>query len=124
MMQDTCVKRPYDIKHLKQDIIFEFSDLANNFYWRKVQISKVREICIDPSKNTIKIKYDLRKPAQIADVFKKDVNYSNLINNLTLRPAYNGKIQLSEKKIKDLTIMVQQKWIPPKYAEFYSHILS
>ena len=48
MMQDACVKRHYDIKHLKQDIIFDFSDLANNFYWRKVQISKVREICIDP----------------------------------------------------------------------------
>lgn len=124
MMAAACVKNPYSVKHLKRKQFFDLKNFAENFKWKSVSISQVREICIDPtSKNPIKIVYDFDQAREPARIFKNSIDYKNLVKNYKFPIAYHKKIQLPEKKKQDLLTMVNKKWIPPIHKDFYMDII-
>ena len=125
-MEEACHVNPYKVKHIEQKGIFDFADLANEFNWDNLGTMDVREISFEVlnSKLVVMVKYDFRvKNSQPAKVFKRNIDYIELIKKHAFPKAYNEKIPLSDKKTKDLKIMMEHCWIPKKYHNFYNEIL-
>ncbi|KAL7297089.1 hypothetical protein TKK_0009514 [Trichogramma kaykai] len=123
-MAASCVKRPYEVIHLKQSGIYDFKIFSSSFKWRSVAISNVREIIFDPSmKSSVRISYDFEKITP-ANIFKTSNDYESLVENFVLSCAYDKKLQLPPKKQQDLKTMVEKNWISPRHHDFYLNIVA
>ena len=55
---------------------------------------------------------------------KKKNDFKNLFTKFELKRTLNEKIVLSTKKKEDVKLMLDKRWIPEKYRDFYVDILN
>lgn len=124
-MQACCHKKPYVVNHVAQKEIIDFTKLSETLMWRNVSICKIREIEFDPAQqNLVKLKYNFGDPYQIPNIFKKNVKYTTILKQIQLKPAYNHPLSLSMQKRQDIKTMIEKRWIPEPYKEFYTNLMS
>lgn len=120
------VKSPtYQVKHVKQEMIFSYKDLARHFNWSKIPISKLREITFDSTNpGRIMYKLDFDGPEISVDILNKKTGRP--VSWSTFKPplAYSGKLSIKKKVINDLQWYLQKNLIPAPYREYYENLMA
>lgn len=120
------VKKPhYNVKEISQEDIYSFKNIAEEFRWAKVPISKVCEVVLDPAspgKVFYRVNFD-DAPTEV-DILKP--RKGRPINWKTYTPpiAYVEKIPLKPKLVEDLKWYLKKNLIPADFSEFYERLVA
>ena len=100
-IRPACTRKPYEVKHIQQTELKDFSLLAEQFQWKYIRISGVRIITFDPSdKRLVYVKYNYADKPKPAKIFKENINFRSVLTDYELQSAYEQKISRSNKKQK------------------------
>lgn len=124
-MRTAKVKKPqYIVNEVKQKEVFTFKDLAVNFLWSKIPITKVREIKFDSSNPEIVVyRTDWDKAGKELKVMSTKVGRP--INWATYRPsqAYSGRLPLKAKLVADIKWFIKKDLIPQQWLPYFLQII-
>ena len=96
LITECKIIKPYAVHEVEQSEILNFAVFAENFFWRNVKISSLREISVAPQQSFISVKYDFEKDLSCVKMFKKNVT-TKTISAYPLQRAYSKKIILNTK---------------------------
>lgn len=115
----------YDLKKLFEDITLNVNkDLQGN----PVKLSEIKAIRFVKNSETYDLKYSydsewVTVKSKITINTRKTRSDNNLnVNEIRLRPAYNTKLTIADRKKEDLRCLLEKNIIPRCYSGFYESL--
>ena len=107
-------ENPYEVQSMEQNDIKDFAEIASLFDWTKMKTQRVKELVFDLTHNSlVRVRYDnFESELQTPQIFKKGMDYRDILENVVLPPAYKNKFPLEAKKAKDIKKMLVKYYIP------------
>ncbi|CAG4919702.1 unnamed protein product [Colias eurytheme] len=114
----------FDLKVLAEELNI---NLSKNVHGDQIKLSELKVVQFTKNKNTFeyKLSYKTENMLQANITVQRNLRTSRptrSIDEIYLKPAYNSKIPISERKKQDILQLIEKNIVPHYYAEYYRNL--
>ncbi|OXU19945.1 hypothetical protein TSAR_016016 [Trichomalopsis sarcophagae] len=124
LIKESKTNKPYIVKEITQDEIFNFDEFLKFFHWKKIKISSVKEICVKNIKGIINlsVKYNFAQTEDKLPILKKNFGWK-AVKRYELPDAYHSSRANRELDIRVNPRVASANWFTAIFLILISQLL-